>query len=80
MSLQSQLELDATREKRRLLEQWYEARTREVEGDSHVRELSLSSLRRLIRQLSDEIARFESRDSTGANDGPASVPTIRDAR
>jgi hypothetical protein len=63
MSLQSHRELDATREKLRLLEERYAANKRAEAGDSHVRELSMRSLKRLINQLKEEIARFESRSS-----------------
>jgi len=65
MSLQSQRELNATREKLRLLEDRYEAKQREKSGYEHVRELSMRSLKRLINQLKEEIARFESRSSLG---------------
>jgi hypothetical protein len=61
MSLQSQRELELTREKLQSLEQRYEAHEREQTGDQHVRELSMRSLKRLINQLKEEIARFESR-------------------
>ena len=64
MSLQSQRELEATREKLRLLEERYEASKREQGDDKHVRELSLRSLKQLINQLKEEIARFESRSSS----------------
>jgi hypothetical protein len=69
MSLQSQRELEATREKLRLLEERYEAAQREKAGDEHVRELSMRSLRRLINQLKEEIARFESRSPLKAEGG-----------
>jgi hypothetical protein len=61
MSLQNQRELNVTREKLRLLEARYQASQLEVGGDIHVRELSQMSLKRLINQLKEEIARFESR-------------------
>ena len=61
MSLKSHRELEATRAKVRLLEKRYEANRREQDGDEHVRELSMRSLKRLINQLKEEIARFESR-------------------
>jgi hypothetical protein len=64
MSLQSRRELEASREKLRLLEERYEANEREQVGDEHVRQLSKRSLRRLINQLKEEIARFESRSTT----------------
>ena len=61
MSLQSQRELAATREKLKLLEERYEANRCQLGGDEHVREISMRSLKRLINQLKEEIARFESR-------------------
>jgi DNA-binding transcriptional regulator YbjK len=69
MNLQSRRELEATREKLRLLEERYEAHKREPAGDEHVRELSMRSLKQLINQLKEEIARFESRSSLRANGG-----------
>ena len=68
MSLQSHRELEATREKLRLLEERYEAEKREESDDEHVRELSMRSLKRLINQLKEEIARFESRTSIRAGE------------
>ena len=55
------LEMDVTREKLQMLETRYEAEKREQGGDAHVRELSMRSLKRLINQLKEEIARSESR-------------------
>ena len=69
MSLQTQRELEVTREKLRLLEERYEANKREKGGDQHVRELSMRSLKRLINQLKEEIARFESRGSLKTKSG-----------
>lgn len=68
MSLQSHRELKSTREKLRLLEQRYESDRREEGGDEHARELSLRSLRRLINQMKEEIARFDSRISIEAGE------------
>lgn len=69
MSLNSPLELQATREKLRLLEERYEANRRDRTGDEHVRELSMRSLKQLINQLKEEIARFESRGPLRAEGG-----------
>jgi uncharacterized small protein (DUF1192 family) len=60
-------ELEATREKLRLLEERYEANQREQGGDEHLRELSMRSLKRLINQLKEEIGRFEARSSPKTN-------------
>lgn len=69
MSLQDQRELEATRVKLRLLEERYEASQHEAAGDEHVRELSMRSLKRLINQLKEEIARFEARGSAKIDAG-----------
>ena len=61
--MQNACELEAMREKLRLLKERYEANRREQSGDAHVRELSMRSLKRLINQMKEEIARFESRAS-----------------
>ncbi len=63
MTLQSHRELEAAREKLRLLEARYDANRCMKGVDEHVRELSMRSLRKLINQLKEEIARFESRSS-----------------
>lgn len=69
MSLQGRRELEATREKLRLLEARYEANRSEQGGDEHVRELSMRSLKQLINQLKEEIARYESRSSVRTGGG-----------
>ena len=61
MNLQSERELEVTREKLPLLEECYEQDRREPDGDAHVQELTLRSLKRMINQLREEIVRFESR-------------------
>jgi len=67
MSLQSQRELEVTRKKLRLLEERCEANNRQGGGDPHVREISMQSLKRLINQLKEEIARFESHGAMKTN-------------
>jgi hypothetical protein len=69
MNLQSRREVDAATKKLRLLEERYEAEKGVQAGDAHVRELSMRSLKRLINQLREEIARFESRSSLGTGPG-----------
>lgn len=66
MTLQNSRELEATRAKLRLLEARYEAHRGEQGITDHRRDLSMRSLKRLINQLQEEIARFESRSSLGA--------------
>ena len=61
MNLQSQQELDSTREKLSLLERRYDAIRREEGGDDRAKNLTLQSLKALINQLKEEITRFEGR-------------------
>jgi hypothetical protein len=53
-------ELANTREKLRLLEESYEELAHEM-GDEELRDASMESLKRLINQLKEEIARYETR-------------------
>jgi hypothetical protein len=61
MDLKNERELEVTREKLRLLEDHYQASRLDTTGNAHVRELSLRSIKRMINQMKEEIARFESR-------------------
>lgn len=65
MKLQNHQELETTRRKLRLLEERYEANKQEQGGDGHARELSMRSIKRLINQLEEGIARVEARGSVG---------------
>ena len=51
--------IEPTREKLHLLEERYEKIRREQWGDDHVRELTQWSFKRLINQLTEEIARYK---------------------
>jgi flagellar biosynthesis chaperone FliJ len=57
--LQSEREVTNTRVKLARLEARYEALRNQTNGDERVRELSMISLKRLINQLKEEIARYE---------------------
>ncbi len=61
MNLENSTQLANTRVKLRLLEEQYESSSRDLQGNPRVRELSLHSLKRLINQLKEEIARYECR-------------------
>lgn len=61
MSLASQHESDKTREKLRLLERLHAEASAQTEGDAEVRDAELDSLQRQIKQLKEEIARYEAR-------------------
>ena len=60
MRLQSWRELEVTREKLRLLEERYKVILDRPCDNEHVRELTLHSLKRIINQMKEEIAVFES--------------------
>ncbi len=60
MSLKNQSELTVTREKLRLLEERFQEKQQATAVDAHVKELSMRSLKRVINQLKEEIARYES--------------------
>jgi len=59
MNLRNVRELEATREKLRQLEQQYQAAQDRPGTDERVKRLTLRSLKKLINQLTEEIARFE---------------------
>jgi hypothetical protein len=66
VTLQSQRELEVTREKLRGLEQLYAEQVTAAAENAYARQLTLRSLRRTINQLKEEIARFEARTSSTA--------------
>jgi len=57
--IQSQQQLENTKEKLRQLEEHYRERKHEAAENTYARKLSLQSLKRTINQLKEEIARFE---------------------
>ena len=59
MNLQSDCELANTCAKLRLLEEEYEATRNDASEDAYLREVTMHSLKRLINQLKEEIARYE---------------------
>ena len=59
MSLNSEREVANTRVKLARLEARYEALRNDVDGNRRVREFSMISLKRLINQFKEEIARYE---------------------
>lgn len=58
MSINNEQELAVTREKLRLLEERVAALAQESADDAHVRELTLRSLKSLMNQFHEEIARY----------------------
>jgi len=61
MELKNERELAVTYRKLRLLEDRLEESRKEPSDDGGAHELSQRSLRRMINQLTEEIARFEAR-------------------
>ncbi len=59
MTLRNDRELANTRRKLRLLEEGYEEARTDTDEDEHLRELEMESLKRLINQFKEEIARYE---------------------
>ena len=63
MELNDEREVEVTREKLRSLEARYQAASQDPGADVHIQELTLRSLKRLINQMKEEIARYEARRS-----------------
>ncbi len=63
MSIQSRHELENTRKKLQILEDRFETLKSEPVENAATRELTVLSLKKLINQMKEEIARFESRVS-----------------
>lgn len=61
MTLKNDAELANTREKLSELEKRYQALRNGAEPDARLRDLSMRSLKQLINQLKEEIARYEAR-------------------
>jgi hypothetical protein len=63
MSIQSMRELESTRKKLEMLESRIRELNSEPIGNPHARELTKRSLKKLVNQLKEEIARFEAHAS-----------------
>jgi len=61
MTLKNDIELANTRAKLARLEARHDCLGNRTNGDEHVRDLTLQSLKRFINQFKEEIARYESR-------------------
>lgn len=64
MSIHNDQELGVTREKLQLLAVRVAALAHETDGDAHVRELTLRSLKSMMNQLREEMARYTARTAT----------------
>ena len=63
MMLQDETEVAATREKMCVLQSRYESLVAQPAKDAHVRELTLHSLKRMIHQMQEELARYHAHAS-----------------
>lgn len=66
MDLKSDIEVENTRAKIKILQGRYEASQREPTENEYVKQLSLRSLKRMINQMTEEIIRYESRKNSPA--------------
>jgi proline dehydrogenase len=67
MSIKSRHQLDNTRKKLQILEEEYRSVESSAQDNTLARELTIRSLKKLINQMKEEIARFESRVSVRSN-------------
>ncbi|MGO9465136.1 MAG: hypothetical protein ACLQIB_48270 [Isosphaeraceae bacterium] len=67
MSIQSTRQLENTRTKLRMLEERLQELEAEPVANAQTRELTRRSLKKLVNQLKEEIARFECRASAGSD-------------
>jgi len=63
MSIQSRRQLENTKKKLQIIEARFQSLESSPDGNTKVRDLSRRSLKKLINQMKEEIARFESRAS-----------------
>ena len=74
MELMDEREVEITREKLQSLKARYRAISQDMGEDAHVQELTLRSLKRMMNQMIEEIARFESRRLSRAAKSSAISP------
>ena len=66
MSIRTRRELEATREKLQVLEDYYETSRRKEGLNAQAREAILRTTKRMLNQLKEEIVRFEAHLGTHA--------------
>jgi len=67
MAVTDEIALKSTKRKLQLLEATYEASRKEPDADAHYKQVSRRSLKQMINQLKEEIARFESKAAVKGN-------------
>jgi hypothetical protein len=75
--LQNEHQLNTTREKLRTLQQGYETIRQRTDGNPQVRELTLRSFGRHIKQLKEEIMWYESHARVRPPSAPDVTPATR---
>ena len=65
MTIENKRQLENTRTKLQELEQLYEKTRQDTAASTHVRELTMRSLKKRINQFKEEIIRFESKAAMG---------------
>lgn len=65
MNLQNELQLSVTKEKLSGLKECYESVRQNIDEDEFVRGVTLRSLKKMINQLTEEIARYEAHAGGG---------------
>lgn len=75
MNLKNETELANTRAKLARLESRYDAHLKNTAGNQRLRKLSMTSLKRLINQFKEEIARYEAHQAAGAECAPVPLLT-----
>jgi hypothetical protein len=73
MRLNNQREYDVTREKLADLQQWYAEAQNRPNENAKVKELTLRSLKRLIKQLQEEIISYECHARVRESNAPAAA-------
>ena len=66
MSIENKKQLEATRQKLAWLEHEYASAKDQPQANTQVQDLTLRSLKRMINQMKEEIARFENAVGSGA--------------
>jgi hypothetical protein len=61
MELKNERQAKNTRQKLQGLEEHYCAALRDLSPDDHIRLISLQSIKRMINQMKEELARYEAR-------------------
>lgn len=76
MSIQTEQQLENTRRKLRTLEEHYEQCRSDTSEDAHLRELSMRSLAKLIKQFKEEMIRYQGSSARSRNEAAHTSATV----